>query len=197
MADDAGIQDGTGWLERLRMGDAPAFAEFVGKYEELVFLCCRSLGLGEADSEDVASETFLAAYRGLGKYHGRAKLSTWLWRIAYNKAVSFLRKNKRWRQLRCEVAADLTDERNFEPLEVLEDKEREEIVRQAVNELPRLWGVAVILFYREDKKIFEIAKIMRIQQNTVKTYLFRARKRLRKILLPVLCEGIDSGEKDE
>lgn len=52
------------WLRLLRSGDHQAFAEFIDKYKETVFLCCRRLGLREGEAEDVASETFLAAYKG-------------------------------------------------------------------------------------------------------------------------------------
>lgn len=193
MADDAALQDRPGWLRRLRAGDARAFAEFVEKHKEMVFLCCRTLGLREDEAEDVASETFLAAYSQLARYKGRAKLSTWLWKIAYHKAISFLRKNRRTRQLRDDFAAQLADKHKNAPLAGLETKEKHEIIWAVVNKLPKLWAVAVILFYREEKSIIEIAKIMRIRQNTVKTYLFRARKKLREILPAALGERNNVG----
>ena len=54
------------WLGLLRSGDHRAFGQFIDKYKEMVFLCCRMLGLQDVEAEDVASETFLAAYKGLG-----------------------------------------------------------------------------------------------------------------------------------
>jgi len=72
------------WLRLLRSGDHGAFAEFIDKYKETVFLCCLRLGLAEDEAEDVASETFLAAYNGLSRYSGRAELSTWLWSVEYS-----------------------------------------------------------------------------------------------------------------
>ena len=122
MADDAALQDRPGWLRRLRSGEARAFAEFVEKYKEMVFLCCRTLGLREDEAQDVASETFLAAYSQLARYKGRAKLSTWLWKIAYHKAISFLRKNRRTRQLRDDFAAQLADKHKNAPPAGLETK---------------------------------------------------------------------------
>lgn len=64
------------WLRLLRSGDHRAFAEFIDKYKETVFLCCRRLGLREDEVEDVASETFLAAFKAIGRYSGQAELST-------------------------------------------------------------------------------------------------------------------------
>lgn len=180
------------WLRLLRSGDHRAFAEFIDKYKETVFLCCRKLGLSEDEAEDVASETFLAAYKGLHRYAGRAELSTWLWSIAYRKAVSFLRKNRRGQHLEGEPDGQIADGNHSGPAAVLQGRETETIVWAAVDRLPRLWGMAVILFYREQKSIADITKIMRANENTVKTYLFRARERLKIALAPAFGDQIDA-----
>ena len=183
------------WLRLLRSGDHGAFAKFIDKYKETVFLCCRRLGLREDEVEDVASETFLAAYNGLSRYKGRAELSTWLWGIAYRRAISYLRKNRR--QWRLEAEADESRQvgsgEEQEPAAAIQGKETEKIVWDAVERLPRLWALAIILYYREEKSIIDIAKIMRTKENTIKTYLFRARGRLKKALAPAFGEDIDVG----
>ena len=178
------------WLRLLRSGDHQAFAELIDKYKEAVFLCCRKLGLAEDEAEDVASETFLAAYKGVRRYAGRAELSTWLWSIAYRQAVSFLRKNRRHRLLEAEPDGQMADSSELGPAAVLQGRETEQIVWAAVDRLPRLWAVAVILFYREQKTIADIAEIMQAKENTVKTYLFRARERLKTALAPVFEEDV-------
>ncbi len=178
------------WLRLLRSGDHEVFAEFIDKYKETVFLCCRRLGLAEDEVEDVASETFLAAYKGLRRFAGRAELSTWLWSIAYRKAVGFLRRNRGRGQIEAEPDEQIADSKGYAPVTVLEGRETEKIVWAAVDRLPRLWGVAVILFYREQKSVADIAKIMRAKENTVKTYLFRAREKLRTALAPAFGEEI-------
>ena len=183
------------WLRLLRSGDHGAFARFIDKYKETVFLCCRRLGLREDEVEDVASETFLAAYNGISRYSGRAELSTWLWSIAYRRAVSYLRKNRR--QWRLEAEADESRQvgsgEEQEPAAAMQGEETEKIVWEAVERLPRLWAMAIILYYREEKSIIDIAKIMRTKENTIKTYLFRARQRLKKALAPAFGEDIDVG----
>ncbi len=183
------------WLRLLRSGDHGAFAKFIDKYKETVFLCCRRLGLREDEVEDVASETFLAAYNGLSRYKGRAELSTWLWGIAYRRAVSYLRKNRK--QWRLEAEADESRQvgsgEEQEPVAAIQGRETEKIVWDAVERLPRLWAMAIILYYREEKSIIDIAKIMRTKENTIKTYLFRARGRLKKALAPAFGEDIDVG----
>lgn len=179
------------WLDKLLAGDHEAFAEFVDKYKEMVFLCCRTLGLKEYEVEDVASETFMAAYTGIRRYRGQAELSTWLWGIAYRQGVNYLRKSGRENQLLIEQDKQLAERRNTQVSAELENKEQADIVWQAVGRLPRLWAMATILFYREEKELKGIAKIMRVRQNTVKTYLFRGRKRLKELLADVVGEDID------
>ena len=181
------------WLRLLRSGDHEAFAEFIEKYKETVFLCCRRLGLKEHEAEDVASETFLAAYKAIGRYSGRAKISTWLWTIAYRQGINYLRKNGKQRQLESEPDEQVSDSREQGPAAAMQGRETEKIVWEAVERLPRLWAMAVILFYREEKSIADIAKIMQIRENTVKTYLFRGRDRLKQMLAATFEEDINDG----
>jgi len=181
------------WLRLLRSGDHGAFAQFIDKYKETVFLCCRRLGLAEDEAEDVASETFLAAYNGIRRYSGRAELSTWLWSIAYRRAVSYLRKNRRQWQLKAELDEQIAGDKEQEPAAAIQGEETEKIVWETVERLPRLWAMAIILYYREEKSIIDIAKIMQAKENTIKTYLFRARQRLKKALAPAFGEDFDVG----
>ena len=179
------------WLRILQSGDHNAFARFIDKYKELVFLCCRRLGLREDEAEDVASETFLAAYKGLKRYRGQAELSTWLWSIAYRQAVNYLRKNRRQCQLEVEPDEEIASYKEPGPAAALQAEEQQEIVWRAVDRLPRLWAMAVVLYYREEKSIAEIAKIMRAKENTVKIYLFRGRERLKQMLARAFGEATD------
>jgi len=181
------------WLQLLRSGDHRAFAEFIDKYKGTVFLCCRTLGLRDDEAEDVASETFLAAYNGLRRYRGQAELSTWLWSIAYRQGVNYLRKNRRKWQLFAEQDEQLASSQEQGPAAAIQSKEEGGIVWDAVKQLPKLWAVAIVLSYREEKSISEIAKIMKKRKNTVKTYLFRGRKRLKELLADILGEDTDGG----
>jgi RNA polymerase sigma-70 factor (ECF subfamily) len=146
----------------------------------MVFLCCRTVGLNQQESYDVASETFLAAYKSLDRYRFRCGLSTWVWKIAYHKAVDCLRKKKQYYQLFEEVSQQ-QQEAEDDTVKV-ETADQAQIIWQAVERLPKLWATAIILFYREQKRIIEIAEIMNTGQNTVKTYLFRGRTRLKELL---------------
>jgi len=188
------VQEKDNWLNLLRNGDHVAFAEFIDKYKETVFLCCRRLGLRDDEVEDVASETFMAAYKALRRYGGRSELSTWLWSIAYRRGIDHLRKNRRERQLETEAGEEAVGGREAGPATTVQGKERERIVWEAVERLPRLWALAVILRYREEKSVVDIAKIMDSKENTIKTYLFRGREKLKEMLAEPLGEDTDVGK---
>ncbi len=81
-----------------------------------------------------------------------------------------------------EIDEQLADQKMAQVAARLEDAEQYSAIWDAVNALPRQWAMAIILFYREDKSVEEIAKIMQKRYNTVKTYLFRGRKKLKGVL---------------
>ena len=177
MADETGQNRREGLIHRLQSGDSIAFADFIARYQQQVFLCCRTLGLNTAEAEDVASETFLAAYQGIGKYTGRAKLSTWLWKITYNKAISYIRQKIRRQKLQEKLQKQYADAQKEESSGV-----STEIVWDAVKKLPQDQAMAIVLYYRQEKSVKEIASIMKKGQNTVKVYLFRGREKLKELL---------------
>ena len=178
MVDDTGQNKQIGLIHRLRSGDSSAFADFIAKYQQQVFMCCRVLGLDTCETEDVASETFLAAYQAIGKYTGGAKLSTWLWKITYNKAISFIRQKIKNQNLQQKIQSHYKDEQT----EAAFGDDSAEIVWDAVKKLPQDQAMAIVLFYRQEKSIKEIANIMTKSQNTVKVNLFKCREKLKDIL---------------
>jgi RNA polymerase sigma factor (sigma-70 family) len=177
LTDDTGQNKQIGLIHRLRSGDSLAFADFIERYQQQVFMCCRLLGLNTSEAEDVASETFLAAYQGIGRYTGGAKLSTWLWKIAYNKAINYLRQKIRHQKLQKKLQENYKEETSDATF-----GENKEIVWNTVKKLPSDQAMAIILYYRQEKSVKEIANIMKKGQNTVKVYLFRGREKLKELL---------------
>lgn len=181
MAGDTGQNKQAGLIHRLRSGDREAFADFVRRYQNQVFLCCRLQGLGADEAQDVASETFLAAYKGLNRYTGRAKLSTWLWKITYNKSINYIRKKSRQQKIYTKLQDKYRDEQPAKQSEPFKE-DRTGIVWDAVKKLPSEHATAIVLYYRQEKSIKCIANIMKKRQNTIKVYLFRGRQRLKELL---------------
>lgn len=177
MSSQTAKNDKEGFLHRLVSGDSRAFADFVSKYQQEVFLCCRTLGLTNDESEDAASEAFMAAYRGIKKFAGRSKLNTWLWKITYNKAMNCLREKIRRQNLQLKLQSNYI-ESSSETIFA----ENGEFVWNSVRKLPADQALAILLFYRQEKSIKEIADIMQKNQNTVKINLFRGREKLKELL---------------
>ena len=117
-----------------------------------------------------------------------------LWSIAYRKGIDCLRRNRRERQLEDGQENEIAAGMEHVPTVVTEGKETEQVVWEAVERLPRPWRVAVVLHYREEKAIADIAKIMDTRENTVKTYLFRGRQKLREMLSEALGENCNAGK---
>lgn len=177
MADETGQNKKEGLIHRLQSGDSEAFADFIARYQQQVFMCCRLLGLDANETEDIASETFMAVYQGIGRYTGRAKISTWLWKIAYNKAISHIRRKVRRQELLERLQTQYAEEWSGPS-----QGDYAEIVWDAVKKLPRDQAIAIVLHYRQEKSVKEIANIIKKRQNTVKVWLFRGRERLKELL---------------
>lgn len=163
-------------VERVaRDGDGQAFAELVRRHQGKVRgLLLRLTGQREL-ADDLAQETFLRAYRGLGAFEGRARVSTWLYRIAYNVFVNHRQRSKVLDALPedFDPAAPVTPATNPTHGDLRRD------VHAAVATLPEHYRAVVVLHYLEDASYPEIAEILDLPLGTVKTHLHRAKKLLR------------------
>jgi RNA polymerase sigma-70 factor, ECF subfamily len=146
---------------------------------ERVTLCFRFAHrlLGDSTSaEDVVAEVFLAVWRQAGRFEARCSVSTWLLAITRNKALSSLRRTREV-YLDGDAAAlvpDLADDAEINVLKM----ERNGILRRAIGRLPRKQAEVIDLIYYHGKSIAEVAQILGIPENTVKTRMHHARKRL-------------------
>ena len=178
-------------LQLLRNGNHNIFTFFINKHKRDVILCCQKLGLREDEVEDIANETFFAAYKGVSQYKNQAEFGTWLRSIAYRKVFNHLKKNKKNKQLESNLYKQNFFSNAYEPATLTHIKETERIIWETVMHLPSLWALSIFLYYREGKSIADISKVMKTKENTVKTYLFRARKRLKHTLASVYQDSID------
>ena len=153
------------------------FARFVEAYQRMVLACCRAVGVREEDLEDAVAETFFAAYKSIRSYRGKSKLSSWLWKIAYCKAVNY-RKRRHPAKGPDETKMETIAAAENLPETRLSDKEQNAAVWDAVALLSASQAAAIVLFYREAKTIEEISSILKKPVNTVKTDLRRGRKEL-------------------
>lgn len=129
--------------------------------------------VGESALKDLTQDTFLKAWENRHKFRGESLASTWLYRIAYNCAIDYLRKNKKFSQVEV-VIEDLMDPQT--------DIQNRNLVEAAIKELSEEQRVVVLLHYVEDLSLREVAEILDIPEGTVKSRLSYARKVMNNVL---------------
>lgn len=171
-------------IQKARGNDMNAFEQIVREHEKLLYnLALRHLRSPE-DAADAVQETFLKAYTGLASFRGESRLSVWLCRIVGNVCTDMLRKRRDIISLNQpapgeeeEREKEVPDDR-FDPAAMLERKDLGERVRAAVEQLPADFRMPLLLREYADLSYEEISRVLSLDMGTVKTRIFRARKKL-------------------
>lgn len=179
-------------VARAQNGDREAFNPLVYKYQQKIYnLIYRKIRDRET-AEDLCQEVFLKAWQALPNFKGQSVFYSWLYQIAVNRSIDFLRKRNRQQIVGFEELPQNADDTlqmarvQPSPCAVLERKELEHIIRKATHQLPLSQRSAFCLRYWEGLPIKEIASRLGKSESTVKTYLHHARRKLRRMLLPYL-----------
>jgi len=185
-------------LIRARQGDEDAFGALVQQHSRKVFqLAFRMMG-NEQDAEDVVQESFLRAYRQLGRFQARADFGTWLYRIAANCAVDMMRSGQRRLSARSEVldeAAPLPETGQPSPERLAESAQLNRFVNDALEGLSAIERAAFTLRHHEGRSIDEICRTLDLGKSAAKHAVFRAVRKLRVALSPfraAVNTGIES-----
>lgn len=163
-------------IRRIQAGDRHAFRWLIKSHERLVHGVVWKIVGNQADTEDIAQEVFLKVHEKLGTFHQESKLSTWIAKIAYNQALSHLRK----RDI-LQYSLDVEDEafrdrirgEGTSPDERLETQELKTLVHEAIGQLPLPYRTLIDLFHIQEMSYAEIVEISGLPEGTVKSYLFR------------------------
>jgi len=177
-------------LARARQGDSDAFRALVEKHSRSVFRLAFRMTGNEQDAEDVVQESFLRAYRQLGRFESRANFGTWLYRIVANCSVDLMRsKQARHDQVRGDSldagAMELPAVNVPGPERMAESAEIERRVQDALQELSPLERAAFTLRHYEGRSIDEISSTLGLGTSAAKHSVFRAVKKLRLALAPL------------
>lgn len=173
-------------IDALKKGSPEAFRTLAEQYSQKVVSTCYSFVKNAADAEDVAQDVFLEVYQSIRTFRSDADLNTWLYRIAVNKSLDFLRRQKRKKRL-----ADLgglflfkkaQNSSDTAPGDRLESQERQELLRRQIDLLSENQKIALILSQYEQLPNARIAEIMDTSESAVESLLHRARANLRKNL---------------
>ncbi|MFO7939041.1 MAG: sigma-70 family RNA polymerase sigma factor [Bacteroidales bacterium] len=179
------------YINRVKTGDAGAFRYLVDKYKPMAFTLTIQLVRHHQVAEELCQDAFLKAFHGLKGYKGEAAFSTWLYRIVYNTAVSYMRKKKRY-TLPLEEEVVEVDDGALNPMEQLSRDEALRILDQALLLMDEEDRFLLTLYYLEEKSVKEMGSITEQSESNVKIRLFRGRKKLHKILSDLLKQEVDS-----
>jgi RNA polymerase sigma-70 factor (ECF subfamily) len=176
-------------LARARQGDGEAFRALVEQHSRSVFRLAFRMTGNQQDAEDVVQESFLRAYRQLGRFESRANFGTWLYRIVANCSVDLMRaKQARHDQVRGESldeSAELLSQDGPGPERLAESAELQRRIHAALGGLSPLERAAFTLRHWEGRSIDEISKTLGLGTSAAKHSVFRAVRKLRLALEPL------------
>ena len=199
-ASDAAPDPDRAAVDGARAGDAGAFETLVLRYQARIVNYASALVRDTGAAEDVAQETFVRAWRGLGGFRGESSFRTWLYRIASN--VARTHADRRGRQAFADRSLDDGDER-LQADDVpsgAPDAETALVTREAIDralaELPEELRTALVLRDVEGLDYKEIAGVTGAPMGTVESRIFRARRRLRTLLRPLVAARSPGGRPE-
>jgi RNA polymerase sigma-70 factor (ECF subfamily) len=169
-------------LTQIAAGDQQAFSQLYLRYQsKLVRYCARVLKDDIAQAADIVDEAMFDVWRSAGNFAGRSKPSTWIYSIARNKLISWLRKTSEV-TLEDESILDALIDPAATPAEELAMDDMQQQLLRLMDQLTEEHREVLKLTYFEDKSVKEVAELLGISENTVKTRMFYARKRLAQLL---------------
>jgi len=176
-------------VEAAMNGDQQAFASLMDRYRDTIFFMLLKMVKNKSDADDLTIEAFGKAFKNIHQYTPNYAFSTWLFKIASNNCIDFLRKKKAntisiegqpddsGNDIPISIQADILD-----PEEDMIKKQKAKLMRSVVSKLKPRYRELVRLRYFNEFSYEEIAKEMDIPIGTVKAQLFRARELLNNIL---------------
>jgi RNA polymerase sigma-70 factor (ECF subfamily) len=184
------FQEDSHYIERVINGDVSAYSSLVEKHKNLVFSIAVKILSNREDAEEIAQDTFLKAYASLKSFEKKSKFSTWLYRIAYNGAISKKRKKKL-------DAVEIDDQImfNYSTDEIsynvhqIQESEQIQLIDKALLTLPEDDNLLITLFYKSEHSIEDISYITGLTQSNVKVKLHRIRKKLYESIQEMLKKG--------
>jgi RNA polymerase sigma-70 factor, ECF subfamily len=176
-------------VRRAQAGDQTAIAALVAEQQRYVYSIAMSITKDPTDAADLTQDALIRFVRSIGSYRGETKLSTWLYRLVVNLGIDRLRRRGA-PPIRLDDDGVDVDVASDDPIDdiaaVVERAEEARIVRAAVSQLPDAQRVALTLHYFEDLRYEDIADVMGVPLNTVKSHVRRGKERLAVLLGPAL-----------
>lgn len=172
-------------IKRVLEGDNSAYEFLQKKYKNLIYSLVKKMIKNDSDVEDLVQETFIKAYKALDKFKFNYSFSAWIYRIASNNTIDFLRKRRFDTFSIDKPIGNAEDENYFEiednsysPDSELINQQKSDIISTAIDTLPENYREIILLRHEEELDYKTIADQLDLPLGTVKAHLFRARKLL-------------------
>jgi RNA polymerase sigma-70 factor (ECF subfamily) len=181
-------------VELAKKGDVEAFAELARRYQDKIYNTVLAFTKNPQDADDLAQEAFMHAFKSLKKFKQSSSLYTWLYAIAVNLSLNFLKKRKKdnARKLFSENDSFRRDYRHASASSPEKESMRKELdskLREAIESLPLPYKASFILVVFQGMSHGQAARILRCSENTVSWRMHKARKMLQAKLGPYLKDG--------
>ncbi len=171
------------YIDKVKAGDVASFSHLVERYKDMAYTVALKIVRNSEDAEEVAQDSFIKAFQQLNTFQGKSKFSTWLYTIVYRTAISKTRKKKlEVTDIDAYVINSYSTESSSSQIDALTHEEQQKYIAKAIDQLPELDALLVTLFYMNDNTLDEIKDITGYSKTNVKVRLFRARKKLYRIL---------------
>ncbi|MBW3656524.1 MAG: sigma-70 family RNA polymerase sigma factor [Gemmatimonadetes bacterium] len=180
-------------VTRAQLGSEKAYRELLDRYQRPVFSIIFRMIRDREQAEDLAQETFVRVFNHIGRYDPRYKFSSWIFKIATNLTIDWIRRKELKTvsidgsrnavtsdEMEASAITIVSEDEN--PEELLEAKELGEEIEEAIGKLRPEYRAAILLRHVEGREYQEIAEIMALPLGTVKTYIHRGRNELRDTL---------------
>lgn len=156
------------------MASKQEFIQLINTHQRIIYKVCNLYMNNSADKEDLFQEVCLQAWKAIDSFRGESQFSTWLYRVALNTAITFIRKEKRKTpQILVEEFPEVADDNNKEKEEQLN------AMHKAITNLNKI-DKALVMLYLEDYSYIEIGKIMGITPNNVAVKMNRLKIKLKE-----------------
>ena len=176
------ILDELNMVHRAQKGDAAAFGQLVEAYQGQVYRLILHMGLSPADAEEAAQEAFLAAWKGLPRFRGDSRFSTWLYQLATHAAIDLIRREKK-HQNNTDIEGAILVDGAASPQETVEKQETADAVQAALQVLSPQAREILLLRYQAELGYEEIGTVLGLPNGTVKSRINRAKAQLKETLL--------------
>lgn len=163
-------------IKRINSGEKELYEHLVNRYNSYVYSICLNILKNVEDARDTSQETFYKAYKALKRYDGtKSQFSTWLYKIAYNKCIDYIRKKNNFLNLKSYLKQK---DSNFD---YQKHQFENEIVSELIAELNEKDSALITLYYLNELSIKEISFVIDDNENNIKVRLHRIRKELKSI----------------